>query len=82
MVDFALVAVAAVFYFAGLPKWAFWIVILAVIYGLLAIWRSVKRMQAGPYPQNGIKELIATKATYTAVMAFGAWWLGSKAGYF
>ncbi len=81
MVDFALVTIAAVFYFAGLPKWAFWLVILGIIYGLLAIWRSVKRMQAGLNPED-IKELIATKVTYTALLAFGASWLGSKAGYF
>lgn len=82
MVDFALVTIAAIFYFAGLPKWAFWLVILGIIYALLAIWRSVRRMQAGLNPEEDIKELIATKVAYTAVLAFGAWWLGSKAGYF
>ena len=87
--DLGLAAIAAVSYFFGISDWAFWLVVAAIVSGLLDVLESIVKLswyierglQAGLY-FNDIRSLILTKLVATAIFGCAASWLGFRAGYF
>lgn len=84
-----LAVIAALCYFTGYYSWAFWIVLFAIINGLIAVgkaivdptWYMTKRMEADLDPGNGLSGLITMKIIATIVLGAVAWWLAGLAGY-
>ena len=87
--DLGLAAIAAASYFFGISDWAFWLVVAAIVSGLLDALESIVRLswcierglQAGLY-FNDIRSFILTKLVVTAIFGCAACWLGFRAGYF
>jgi hypothetical protein len=88
--DLGLAAIAAAAYFFGIFDWAFWLVVAAIVSGLLDVIESIVKLswcierglQAGLYFNNDIRSLILTKLVATAIFGCAASWLGFRAGYF
>ena len=95
MIDIGIAVVGGVLFLLGQYKLAFWLIVLAIISGLGAVvkavinpsWYAEKREEAGLETDffnlsKHIASLIVTKAIVVLVLAFIAWYLGAKAGYF
>ena len=88
--DLGLAAIAAVSYFFGISDWAFWLVVAAIVSGLLDVleaivklsWCIERGLQADLYFNYDIRGVILTKLVATAVFGCAASWLGFRAGYF
>ena len=95
MIDIGIAVVGGVLFLLGQYELAFWLIVLAIICGLGAVvkavtnpsWYAEKRDEAGLETNffnlsEHIASLIVTKAIVVLVLAFIAWYLGAKAGYF
>jgi hypothetical protein len=88
--DLGLAAIAAASFFWGISDWAFWLVVAAIVSGLLDALESIVKLswcierglQAGLYFNYDIRGVILTKLVATAILGCAACWLGFRAGYF
>ena len=88
--DLGLAAIAAASFFWGISDWAFWLVVAAIVSGLLDALESIVKLSwcierglpAGLYFNYDIRGFILTKLVATAILACAACWLGFRAGYF
>lgn len=95
MIDIGIAVVGGVLFLLRQYELAFWLIVLAIICGLGAVvkavtnpsWYAEKRDEAGLETKffnlsERIASVIVTKAIVVLVLAFIAWYLGAKAGYF
>ena len=88
MIDGFVVLIAGAAYLFGFYKIAFWVIIAAMLNGVLGSARAIlnptwyRAMAAAAGVQPNYTMLLATKAFILAVLAWAAWFAGDAAGYF
>jgi hypothetical protein len=94
MLSFGIAAFGFFLYLTGQYVSAFWLIVLSILSGLLAVskavvdpdWYANERMKAGLdvdifNPRKGIVSLIVTKIILMSALLYVAWMFAKKAGY-
>ena len=87
--ELVLAAIAAVCYFCGHYRLAFWLIAIAIFFALLVLGRSIsspswyfrQRARAGLKESKGLGVLLVTKLVILAVLSLAMMRLAEPAGY-